>query len=239
MEMRSIMAIVEGEPAPAVCTQIFQEAHLSPLNELQGVKGHAAADLRSKNDVLMYLKQKGFKIVGSGTFGIVCDHPSFGGRYVLKIFSDSAYESFIDYCVKNAGNPHLPKVFGKMIRMKTNACMVRIEVLSPMSDADWNALFIPGLCRKAEQVARGELSPKIGMGMATHLDQESLFTTLVDVIRHKPPGAGLDLTSHAGNCMMRGNTIVVTDPFKSKDAPFGFPKKKNPNAERLAKLRGF
>lgn len=212
---------------------------MTTLNELHGVKKHAAQDLTTKNDVLGYLQRKGFKILGSGAFGIVCDHPSFNGRYVLKVFSDKAYEAFIDFCIANNGNPHLPKIYGRKINLKPNACMVRIEVLQDMSAGDWHQRFIPTICAKAAQVARGELSYKVGVDMAAFTQQEELFKTLVAIVKAKPADAALDLTQHHGNCMLRGQTVVVTDPYASRSAPFGFKRPRNPNADRLAKLRGF
>lgn len=73
-----------------------------------------------------YLKDKGFKPIGSGHFAVVYEHPNFD--YILKIFSkkDTAYIDFI----KNKPNLKcFPKVIGKPVHFNDDTYAVRLEKL--------------------------------------------------------------------------------------------------------------
>jgi hypothetical protein len=194
----------------------------SRLDELQGVRGHLAkaGEFQNKNDVVAYLKQRGFAYVGHGTYAGVFDHPSFRGRYVLKVFCDKHYEVFLNYCIQHQGNDHLPKIYGKVLPLGQNGRMVRIEKLRPLTAAEYRSLELGKLndyvwdhLRKPSPEAERSL-----VAWADRNDLRDLLSTVIDVMRSKPEGALPDLNS--GNFMWRGRTLVLTDPYAGAEIPF-------------------
>jgi hypothetical protein len=193
------------------------------LDELQGVKGHldAGKNFIHNNDVIDYLKERGLTFLGKGVYAAVFDHPSFGGRYVLKVFCDPNYEQFLNFCIKNRGNDHLPKVIGKVMPLGQNGRMVRIEKLRPFSDDDYSSWDMGILTEFAWNMMTKKPAPEDWKKLAHWADRNDLRDfcgTVFDLIRVKPKGARMDL--HAGNFMWRDRTLVISDPYSGAAIPF-------------------
>ena len=186
------------------------------LGELQGVK-QINQDARDKSkdmyDFVEYMESKGFKCLGEGEYGAVFTAPQFNGKYVLKVFHDPKYLAFVNYCMKNPGNPHLPNFYGKLMRLSPKINMVRIEVLKRVDDTLYNETVVPAITKiKGYQVDPEEFA-KV---------EPSLMRTLEVLDQHMPVHTNLDL--HRKNFMMRGSTVVIIDPYSSTqddDLPFG------------------
>jgi hypothetical protein len=176
------------------------------LDELQGVKAHPKRFL-SKDEFLAYMAERGFEKLGAGHYGAVFDHPAFGGRYVLKVFSDPAYEAFLEFCATHK-SPHLPRVTGKVIKVSQNARMVRLERLEPMTRAQADAADLDGMGDAAWQIAKGEAT----IDLYPEYQGSTLFELLIALERNTGIHMSTDLLGER-NFMLRGDTIVVSDPY--------------------------
>lgn len=193
MNMRNLMTLVEGDR----------------LDELQGIKQHQAQNLPTRNAVIAYMEKQGYDLLGVGEYGAVFDHEKFGGRYVLKLFSDPNYEYFVNFC-KTQKNPSYPKFFGNIMKVSQNARMVRVERLYHLNGAQMDdVLTIDKLVndvmqdKRDEQEARESLVPVYA----------ALFDAIYQLAMIAPQGASMDI--HGGNVMLRrgSTTLVVSDPY--------------------------
>ncbi|RYD65188.1 MAG: hypothetical protein EOP83_07935 [Verrucomicrobiaceae bacterium] len=202
--MRDLMRLVESQQ----------------LDELQGVKGHAqaAAPLDSHDAVIDYLESKGFKRLGDGEYGGVFDHPSFKGRYVLKVFRDPMYEAFLGYCAKHPQNPHLPKIVGKVMPIGKLAHMVRIERLQDMPKQLFVNLKLDRIVASLEWPPTSHPEQMALQNAIQQGNLHSLYTTLMSLTQAKPGRGRIDL--HYGNFMLRGETIVISDPYAGAKTVF-------------------
>lgn len=197
MDMREIMETVQGRR----------------IDELQGVKNHPKR-FYSKDEFVAWMAERGFILLGKGHHGAAFDHEKFGGRYVLKVFSDPAYEHFIDFCMANS-SPHLPRFVGKLMKVSENARMIRMERLVPMTGQQYDsaAYNLDTLCYLADLIAfdpeeaaeQSQYQPDPGT------PQESMLNLLVEVIKHADNSMTTDFSSD--NFMLRGKTAVLTDPY--------------------------
>lgn len=206
MQMRDLIQIVE------------QVEH---LDELQGVKRHTEQDFQARGDVRRYMESQGFTCLGMGTYAAVFDHPSFNKRYVLRVFHDDNYETFISFCMSQQGNPHLPRFHGKLMKMGP-AAMIRMERLEPMMDfaqagpVDEGFERIEGFLTaavKGNQTALdkvNEIAQDIGVG--------ELVETILKCYAAMPPRSHFDVSTD--NIMRRGSTLVITDPWWGAKKPF-------------------
>lgn len=135
----------------------------------------------------------GFKKLGSGKYASVFGHSKY--PYVVKVFmKDAAYLKWIEFCQSNRDNKYVPKIRGKVTKINKMFMMIRLEKLTPYSSgksaSEFNASF-------AKWKSTGEMPE----------DQD-----LVDVFTYFAKYKKL-LDLHGENMMMRGNQIVVIDPF--------------------------
>lgn len=189
------------------------------LDELQGIKQHTAQDFYSKTEVLDYMREQGFEVLNWGMYGGVCDHPSFKGRYVLKVFADPFYEFFLDWASKQPENPHLPSIIGRVSKLTGEGRMVRIERLSEMTRAAYGAARLGRYVTYLRDPKK--MAPEEAERTAAFLDQKGLGTlreSLDTIAEIKPAGAYIDLTPE--NFMLRGDTIVISDPYGGARIPF-------------------
>jgi len=189
--------------------------------------------LRNPGEIL---SRAGWKVLGTGMEGAVAEHPS--KPYVLKLFvSKSAYVTFVQYVQAHQSNPHLPR-FNRYVRKVpgTRFSYVRMEKLKNV-DEDRVIETHPGEVLALYVIARVQghwVDPSTTRQLLGHLGLSALprFDQLEEVCREKniqPPDRewlqavsdlaetsrsqdlGWDL--HLNNVMLRGNTLVITDPF--------------------------
>lgn len=190
------------------------------INELVGYKQNpamkAAQDFSDErwgdsntaiNKFIDSLKKMGYELehMGSGMYANVFKRPN--DPYVIKIFSqDTGYLKYVQYCLQHQDNPHVPKFRGKIIRISGDTYAVRIEVLQP---------YQQGINYEADYAAHQliQYDTMFG-GLAQHPDIEAyspelkqLFVDLANLF-----GATTLTDLHKTNIMMRGNTLVITDP---------------------------
>lgn len=154
------------------------------------------------NQLTAWLEQHGFKNLGQGSFGAVYEKPGY--PWVFKVFNrDPAYLYFLKYAMAHQSNPHLPKIRG-LIKIDDNTYVVRMEKLTqiPMGSEPANSL----LKQIHMMDSYGDLSDK---------QVEWIKNTLPGVHQFfmSFPLSGYEYDIHYENLMMRGNTIVITDPL--------------------------
>lgn len=136
-------------------------------------------------------KDKGFDLLGSGNYGSVFGHKKY--PYVLKIFmKDSAYLRWIKFAMDNKNNPYVPKIRGKVVKITPMIYAIRLEKLTPGS---FSGPF-------AEAYRQWQSDPN-------YVSDDKNIQDILDYFQKNKKL--LDL--HSDNVMMRGNQMVVIDPF--------------------------
>jgi hypothetical protein len=182
--------------------------------------------------VTAILKEKGWRILGTGVEAMVATHPN--RPYVLKVFpTSSAYVHFVDYCRKNPNNPYLPK-FSRYVRPipGTVFSYVRMEQLSHFSKKGLVDLNPELWCTLYHMFAirRDNISWNAGhhIPQLEDLPQRhgyrnvaqcaaaapALWTSTIQGLLDVMTSHGLDTFDlHSDNVMLRGSQLVITDPF--------------------------
>jgi hypothetical protein len=179
------------------------------------------------------LRDYGWKILGTGFEATVAEKP--GMPYVLKIFPRaSKYTQFVQFCQQQANNPHLPR-FSRYVRPvpQTNFAYVRMEKLKPVREATLMNSYAEYLCA-VDQVFRSEDRESVFWNHAMsrwdldELPEKSGYTDVTDCAAQAPESWRQVIESlvqlmhsegltqfdlHSENMMLRGSTLVVTDPF--------------------------
>lgn len=131
-------------------------------------------------------------------------HPVGSGKYgevfvnrsypfVIKLFmKDTAYLLWLNFCKMHPNNPYCPKIRGKVVRLGDNFMAVRLEKLENGGNPD----------QIYNMAQRGD---KDAIEIVNFLNK---YQNLLDM--------------HSGNVMMRGDQLVITDPFYNwfKDGKF-------------------
>ena len=149
--------------------------------------------------------RQGFTKIGSGTFAMVYGSAKY--PYALKVFTrDSAYEKWYEFCKHRQDNKYVPKIKGRMVtvlRHPTNpqnsVFAARIEKLEPF---DWKKCnedsyrFVMGFNDQWKELSK-----------LKNIDID-LAEVCYELLTTKEY---LDLHYH--NIMMRGDQVVVIDPY--------------------------
>lgn len=196
-------------PAQSVNEAFEDMMELAKPSEIRAfrdkVKHIDKVDSRSKSwsdSLPAALGKYGFKLLGSGKYASVFGHPKY--PFALKVFmKDSAYLRWIKFAMDNPNNPYVPKMKGKVIKITPVIYAMRLEKLTggsfsgPFADAyrQWN----------------------------WDRSYKSDDKNIQDILDFFGPNKDL-LDLHGENVMMRGDQLVIIDPFYNW---FG---KKNPGA---------
>lgn len=197
------------------------------LKELTGYKGNAhyqaARDTlvkdrpddenwRQFNKFKEYMDANGFEHKGMGAYGTVFEKPGY--PWLFKLFKeDPAYMEFIHYSKDNASNQHVPKFKGGIIRVNSDTYCVRTEKLVAIPDALYKQFF------PEFEVVNAILNDLVDENSSMY-DQlyrqfqqfQRAYPDMYDVLEFIFSG-NYYADLHRGNMMMRGNTIVFTDPL--------------------------
>lgn len=159
-----------------------------------------------------FLEMNDWKPISSGLYGFVFTHPDLD--YVIKVFKhDDGYLRFVRYAQNNP-SPYLPKFRGKIMRIDDGLFAVRMEKLEECPATMTWALdlisnfadghdSLPDFIKKAK-------SSEYWLRCKAVIEANPGIMELVDELR-KFRVRYMDL--HAGNFMMRGKTLVITDPY--------------------------
>lgn len=157
------------------------------------LSGYNSVDTRNdgwKYELISSFKEYGFNLIGQGKYGIVFSHPKLS--YIVKVFmKDSAFLRWWKFCMQHQDNPFCPKFRGKIGKLSNNFYTLRVEKLSPtqhqaFSEFQSQLRAYPGKVPEDKHVAE-----------------------VVEFLH-----ANKDLLDlHGENVMMRGNQLVIIDPF--------------------------
>ena len=116
---------------------------------------------------------------------------------------DDGYAAYLGVVLANQSNPHFPRIYEAVQRKSDKAIMVRMERLEKISWRDDKRN------KKARQILECLYYnlPEI-RSFYTSLH----FVQLHAAMRYLRHELGRSMDLHAGNGMLRGNTLVVTDP---------------------------
>ena len=161
----------------------------------------------------LLLRRAGYENLGHGSFANVYQKP--GKPYVLKVFTseDTGYLAYLDLIRKHQDNPHFPKIYGKLVSISPEYYAVRMEplqkyVYGAQSDYvdvqdisiylnHWDQPIVPGYVEGAREF----------------MEENPLLQEACDlIIEHLVGRFTLDM-SKPENTMLRGTTVVITDPI--------------------------
>jgi hypothetical protein len=162
------------------------------------------------------LTKAGYKQIGAGWYADVYAKPD--ADHILKLFSvtDTAYPKFVNMTIQNP-NIHFPKFKGKLMKVNEHYYAIRMEKLTSFDKTTDIAGeiedYIGGYANYGKSWPETDVRGKEVTEVIAELEKtQPGITKACDLISHliRSGAAGLDL--HHGNLMMRGNTIVFTDP---------------------------
>lgn len=171
-----------------------------------------------------YAFEHGFHRLGSGQFAGVYGHPTY--PYVIRIFAkgDEGYIKWLKFCLAHQGNRFIPKFKGKPVQAAPSLYVVRMERLKPIPSSQeddirtlsW-VISHYSLMMDPDQYAQ--------YTEETRLAIERLFpdfrtdADLKEIGLFMSPENNRDVVEdiHDENVMLRGEQMVITDPFAPKD----------------------
>lgn len=156
------------------------------------------------------LHNAGYLTLGSGSFAEVFYKPNSNSDYVLKLFKsiDTGYMAFINIA-QASNNIHFPVFRGKMMKITEHYYAIRIEKLSEMPDTietDKITDLIAGYVDSPNHQMIIERMKKLEKTQPGIIEACDILHVALNRL-----GIADDL--HVGNFMLRGKTIVITDPF--------------------------
>lgn len=179
------------------------------------------------------MSDHGWNILGTGMEATVAEKP--GAPYVLKVFpATSKYVLFVQFCQQHAHNPHLPR-FSRYVRPvpHTTFSYVRMEKLKPVQETMLMRSYAPYLCAVDHVFRSEDRSPVFWNHAMSRWDLDELpekrgYADLA-ACAQKAPASWRQVVEqlvqlmqaqqmkqfdlHSNNMMLRGSTLVITDPF--------------------------
>jgi hypothetical protein len=159
------------------------------------------------------LIRAGYKHLGSGAYANV--YHKQGKPYVLKVFTvfDTAYLAYVNL-VQQHPNIHFPKFYGKLIRVTPKYYAIRTEYLDKydeIADKDRSVAVIGRyLFYCAQPPRKQDQQEKFDVATQWMEERPSLKEACDLIAKNLLPKFNEDI--HRNNVMMRGDTIVLTDP---------------------------
>jgi hypothetical protein len=134
----------------------------------------------------------GFKLLGAGKYASVYGKASYD--HVIKVFmKDSAYLRWIKFAKDHEGNPYVPKVRGKVLKISEYIYAIRLEKLSAGNFGSTE--FYTEFAKWQRDGSYVSSDPDIQV----ILEEFSKNKKLLDL--------------HGENVMFRGNQLVIVDPY--------------------------
>lgn len=159
---------------------------------------------KTPNGIVRVLEASGFRFVGAGSYSVVYASPD--NTYAVKVntSADSAWNGYIDAIVSGKiSGDHFP-IIHQVHKLEKHLSVVSMELL-----ARYDA----------------EVSIRVLSGIANSIDDSKLDSDLLDLGNKKIAWAMIDalkaaksadpksrMDIHVGNVLMRGSTIVLSDP---------------------------
>lgn len=186
------------------------------------------------------LEKHGWHLLGKGFEAAVAEHPE--KSYVLKIFpSLSKYGDFVKFVQNHANNVHLPR-FSRYVKQipGTVYAYVRMEKLAAISKEKLTqdyAAYLVTLMQVDEQLNMttlhyslvSKLEEVLAQAGWDHTQLHVDYDHLYELVGGEPPrdwqimvhelaayskrAGHTHWDLHANNFLLRGNTLVIADPF--------------------------
>ena len=156
------------------------------------------------------LEKAGYEKIGYGMYANVFAKP--GADHVLKLFGyrDQAYRDFVNMTIQEP-NIHFPKFKGKMMKVTKDYYAIRMEKLEPLSQDKKDTLEL--MRHYIYAFVRDRFQPFYRATEMENLEKmQPGITEACDLLARLMINNRLALDLHMKNAMMRGNTIVITDP---------------------------
>lgn len=175
-----------------ILSELYKPKELSKLRkDLSHIKNVDTRDTSWMYTVGGLMQSRGFATLGSGKYGSVFGHSKY--PYVVKVFmKDSAYLRWIKFAMDNKNNPYVPKIRGKVLKITPMIYAIRLEKLTPGT--------FTGPFAKAY------------MNWQNDPSYQSDDKNIQDILDYFSKNKKL-LDLHGENIMMRGDQLVVIDPF--------------------------
>lgn len=171
------------------------------------------------------MKEQGYSkhILGSGLYGVVFEKP--GTNFVYKLFDvdDTGYKAYLNFAQQNQNNIHIPKI-GKPLKLKIgsiNAYLVKLERLeevnlsNPQHEQQYKKII--AIISSLEKIKTNNPMRSGAMNFLKKVDKTD--PDLVNIIEDINDISPSEMDMHPGNVMMRGNVIIITDPYAGGSFP--------------------
>ena len=153
------------------------------------------------------LRKAGYKRLGEGEFAVIYGKP--GKSHILKLFkaTDEAYMEFINITLQHP-DIHFPKFKGKLMKITDGYCAIQMEKLKRVTG--FNASYVLATyITRMQQWQEFDIRPGPDMENLEKR-QPGIMKTCQLIAQGISPNRAVDI--HSENIMMRGNTLVITDP---------------------------
>lgn len=159
------------------------------------------------------LKQRGYEKLGKGAFATIWAKP--GEDFVIKIVDndDKSYQKYISLIQSN-NNEHFPVLKSKLIKMNEKYSAIKMERLVPMSDQQYIQIglapaynylnFLRKGAAPIEEVNTTKMKIEIEALEKNQPGIKEAFKIIADNFQN--------FDVHPYNVMLRGSTVVLTDP---------------------------
>jgi len=164
-------------------------------SDLSKIKNIDSRDTSWQSLLNQAFQEYGFNNSGTGKYGTVFINSSY--PYAIKIFMrDTAYMRWLRFCMNNQQNPYVPKIRGKVSKLTSIFYAVRIEKLKP----------IRGMHDSVDQFAT--IISRWEDDNSYRTNDENI-NSILDLFNKNSNIFDL----HNENIMMRGDQVVIIDPF--------------------------
>ncbi len=172
---------------------------------------------QTRQDAADVLISAGYAELGTGGFAGV--YAKAGSSDVVKLYNsrDRAYSDFVSMVMQNP-NPHFPRITGKK-RILGSYHAVRMERLSEstravQSDIEMIEHYV------LSQRYRDHLEPDHAEEVHAFMEARPELRTACDLVAQVWMRGGNDYLCDLAprNVMMRGDTLVITDPIETDDS---------------------
>lgn len=188
------------------------------MSLLQQIVERGNQDASLGERLMMFIKQKGFTLIGSGKYARV--YGSASSPFVIKIFrNDPCYTKFLSLAAK-ANNPHFSRLLSVPKRLNDQDTMVKIENLSKASSQNVALIkrISQGFSQFYDSRVRGQDSSALDAKLAEWV--KGVDPKLVEAVKLLHDVFGRDgcyLDMDSANIMQRRDgTVVIIDPANGK-----------------------
>lgn len=188
------------------------------LNQIISERGVHDANLGER--LMMFIKQRGFTLIGSGTYARV--YGSAHAPYVIKIFrKDPCYSKFLSLAAKTQ-NSHFPRLVGEPRRISAQDIMIKMEKLKKASPR--NTFLVKRISQGFTQIygmrVHGQDNSGLDAKLSAWLKGIEQHAELIEAVKLLHDTFGKDgcyLDLDTSNIMQRADgTVVIIDPVTGK-----------------------